>query len=412
MSEHVNPVNPTSVGALLAEEWSINPLSPLPSFLEMVMIEEASRSMSNAIRTGLDMMEEKINRLQGLSSDHIDYLDSDEDTDDSFRSVARRTIKLYWIAFHIERSRLARWLSTNLRTYKLEIQYGMLYLLERHCLNSSSCARIAEAVYGARRVKLIRNAEPGQTSGAKLSELSKDDRTRVAILATFAPYIRDRMDQLYQKWERGQLNSKGRTFHFLMGMYPYLRFSLAGANLYSRWRFLLGKSFSYDFSMQILGQTVRRVTQADTSTSKESNTTSPSPIDMASNNSLVKRSLLSLVSVSVLVSWLTQVRIRWLNAKNQQLQTPPSPPPPADRVLPPETQDRCPICKRHWVNPAVCSTSGYVYCLTCILPFIRQYKKCPISGRACEEVNLVRLFEPRQQVQHPNHDETRDQVSV
>ena len=49
----VNPMVPSSCGALLAEEWTIDPNSTLPSFLEMKMIEEvlSSHIVSNVKHT-------------------------------------------------------------------------------------------------------------------------------------------------------------------------------------------------------------------------------------------------------------------------------------------------------------------------------------------------------------------------
>jgi hypothetical protein len=59
MSTNVDPLNPSlpsSEGALLAEEWTIHPYSPLPSFLVLILIEEARRSMHTGASTAWDII--------------------------------------------------------------------------------------------------------------------------------------------------------------------------------------------------------------------------------------------------------------------------------------------------------------------------------------------------------------------
>ena len=52
-----NPSAPASAGALVAEEWTVYPLSMLPSLLEMTMIEEAGQSGWQTLYTGLEYLE-------------------------------------------------------------------------------------------------------------------------------------------------------------------------------------------------------------------------------------------------------------------------------------------------------------------------------------------------------------------
>jgi hypothetical protein len=63
--EHVNPAVPKTAGALLAEEVIMDPLSPLPSFLEMKMIEEAAASANAAssLDSRLSLNERRNNKL-------------------------------------------------------------------------------------------------------------------------------------------------------------------------------------------------------------------------------------------------------------------------------------------------------------------------------------------------------------
>ena len=54
----VNPMVPDSIGGLLAEEWTIDPISALPSFLERTMMDEARRSGIESLKTVFVLFEE------------------------------------------------------------------------------------------------------------------------------------------------------------------------------------------------------------------------------------------------------------------------------------------------------------------------------------------------------------------
>ena len=56
--------------------------------------------------------------------------------------------------------------------------------------------------------------------------------------------------------------------------------------------------------------------------------------------------------------------------------------------------DVCPLCTQPRIHPTA-STGGYVFCLKCILDFLRQNGEvCPVSRKSCPESSLVRLYEP------------------
>jgi peroxin-12 len=74
---------------------------------------------------------------------------------------------------------------------------------------------------------------------------------------------------------------------------------------------------------------------------------------------------------------------------------PPAPEPaPVGRgcVVPPLDASLCALCNRKRTNPCV-STSGYVLCYMCLLPYVREHHKCPVTGVACGELDIIRLYE-------------------
>ena len=54
----------------------------------------------------------------------------------------------------------------------------------------------------------------------------------------------------------------------------------------------------------------------------------------------------------------------------------------------------CSLCNEPRIHPTA-STGGYVFCLKCILEFLRENGGvCPVSRKPCPESSLVRLYEP------------------
>jgi peroxin-12 len=84
----------------------------------------------------------------------------------------------------------------------------------------------------------------------------------------------------------------------------------------------------------------------------------------------------------------------------RQYLTKPTPPPPFPRpckvgkggLIPPKDTSLCPMCRRVRKN-SVAASSGYVYCYTCLLPHVREHKKCPVTLLRCTESDIIRLYE-------------------
>ena len=72
---------------------------------------------------------------------------------------------------------------------------------------------------------------------------------------------------------------------------------------------------------------------------------------------------------------------------------PPAPEPPkvcGGVSLPPF--ERCPLCGRKRTNPAVLAPSGFAFCYPCIVKYVREYAKCPVTGLPANETQIRRLF--------------------
>lgn len=53
----------------------------------------------------------------------------------------------------------------------------------------------------------------------------------------------------------------------------------------------------------------------------------------------------------------------------------------------------CPVCGRKIVNPAMLSSSGYVFCYGCVANEVKTNRRCPITGVPSSENNIHTLYQ-------------------
>jgi hypothetical protein len=393
----VNSVIPDSVGALLAEEWTINPHSTLPSFLEMMMIDEARRSGWQALQSLMSQLEDRLSRL------------------------ARETHGTPNLWSQI-RAKVARFVAEKiLRPYSPEIRFLIAYFMERRSLQSKSSATISEALYGGKRVQLEAEGPKSGNRQRRLLPMTKQDGVRLAFFTVLGHYLAERGDRMYKS-----LSAPGGGFFSLRVrkifkvIYPFLYMSAQGIHLLQRWRYLLGQSVFFDPCSQWLNLVVRRVTAEDQKTNNSDMDTSAKLLAETSalsrlitNSKGFQKMALGLVSSSIAISWLARLRSTRQELRHWQAQPHPNqsansrqtastlPPPPAPAPVPTKTSSLtngpatiCPLCRQPRVHPTA-STGGYVFCLKCLLASLKERPVCPISGKACPESSIVRLYEPR-----------------
>lgn len=57
------------------------------------------------------------------------------------------------------------------------------------------------------------------------------------------------------------------------------------------------------------------------------------------------------------------------------------------------SKTKCPICRGRRKNETLVPTSGYVFCYTCIVKFIRSKGICPVTKYPVKEEDLVRVYD-------------------
>lgn len=405
----VNPMVPTTVGALLAEEWTIDPTSTLPSFFEMMMIAEARRSGHEALKSAMLMLESKLEEVANSipnvissESNATENVSENPPTETRWSELKRKAARILLYKF--------------LKPFNPEIRCLLIYLVQRGSLLSSK-ATASEAIYGGRRVKM---ESSGVGNRRRLTPMSKRDAIRLAFMYSFSTYFEERADGWFESLRLSpDSNIKSPFLLKLKKMvkffYPFMYMSVHGVHLIQQWRFLLGQSVFFDPYSSSLNLIVRRVTEEDQmeeqNSRKKKNQSKlvESALERSKaivNNALFKKSVAGVLTTSLVIGWLARVRkIRQRrrrqipngqnNAPSEQDTIPPPPAPLTaknpDLVSLPATV--CPLCRQTRINPTA-STGGYVFCLLCITAHVRETPTCPVTGRACPESALVRLYEP------------------
>lgn len=390
---------------LLAEEVTIDPSSPFPSFLEMKLVRETTIAGEKAIRTSI-----------AAAIDHFNKIE--------------RTSRLGSI-----KQRIATLLAHSLARYQSEIEMMINYFILRRSLLSNSNSTLSETMYGLKRSRVSRDL-----SVVNLQEI---DGVRAALLLCVGPYMKSRLDKYYER-NRDQYGtlealtveqrtnsepSRFKQFRSLfIYLYPFLHMSHNGIQLAYQFAFLIGKSSYFDVSQHFLGQIVRRVTLADINTAQNSQASAVKPFAEQIPETVllrIKKAAAIGVTSALLVGWIGKFRqemrrnrTRWIinrdagsgfegqdrssdmaGNSSSEVVIPPPPLPSSgkyfqDSVKPNSDPRLCPLCLQKRVNPAA-SSSGYVFCYKCLVVYLREKGlKCPIVGMRCEESQIVRLYEP------------------
>ena len=146
ITEQVNPMLPTTMGALLAEEWTIDPQSTLPSFLEMMMMEEARRSGYEAMKACFLHVEDSLSAVAAGGSAAITPVPTSRS--EPIGIIGRtqpRSFATLWLEFKKETSRFI--VDQVHKPWGPELRLFLIYMVERGSLISNA-ATLSESLYG------------------------------------------------------------------------------------------------------------------------------------------------------------------------------------------------------------------------------------------------------------------------
>jgi len=230
-----NQTVPTTIGALLTEEYTLDPLSHQPSFLELTFVDVARNSGRVALSamwdvgvTWLDGVLGRLRRMERLADRLLANSVAAAGSSTSPSSSAANTMAVATMICKKIKTRIKLWYYSHLRwichvlhrtikTFGPELQILILFAIDYNCIHYLSGSTACEMVYGLKRSKLVKippppsaavgstqsNLTTSQSSDGqyRVAELTKWDKTMSALLAAFFPYFKQRCDYWFKELE-------------------------------------------------------------------------------------------------------------------------------------------------------------------------------------------------------------------
>lgn len=266
---------------------------------------------------------------------------------------------------------------------------------------------------------------------------SKFKTVLTALFSILVPYIKSKLDSLYEELEketsegveRGDTSLKSRLVKLLLKYYPYFHLIWSVVFWYFRIAFMIRKTDYHSPIIAALGQHL--VYNIDLMQQTQSFGWSTLRTDFVktvlyfSNNIFTAGMYLlqfmkwyqeseeneSDQSTSTTASSITSDQVAQTicnialknNHKNQEdeeedLDIIPAPRLP-DKLLNSkpyrmlvEKTNQCPLCNRTRTNQCVLAVSGFCFCYPCIFKFVKEHKRCPITSFPCSTKSIIRLY--------------------
>lgn len=395
MDDLSNSVVPTTIGGMLAEEWTIDPFSSMPSFLERLFMQEAHDSYHKALETAYDTIVDYAERfILSLARQRAEIFALQSSSGSSrfddlkrhFLDKSREVIQ-----------RLLRVVASTMRRYRLAIIGLCIYTIERASLEKSNCL-LAESFYGGYRVRLNPAAKNGKARST--SALDTKDKVRLAGLVALSIFVKGKLEQLFQHLKRNEhimlTDNKKKLF---VKIFPWIRSCFQSVSFLSKWNYLLGHSPFFDVPSLLLQQWLRRVSKEDYPISSPP-ASSTGSADGPDNNKEVNlmQTASTATTLCLAFSWITWCRSKWMQLSREQDKADviPPPPPPPPTTLMAAKAGRCVLCGAlPPEKPTACTVSGFVGCAACVQDYLARNSQCPVTKRACTAESWVRLYEPR-----------------
>ncbi len=266
------------------------------------------------------------------------------------------------------------------------------------------------------------------------------------VTAVLLPYVKDKVDRLYQNWsdesddERGPTgNHQQQLWHrlrrwahpTLMCTYPVINVLYEGSLFCFQWLYLYRKTLYFDPMLAMTRQIVRRTTKEELEVERKNIVASASKGMDRNNSDGNKHSsnephhlsgisegkngehstrygqwvlIIVLLAFKAVEWWVTtdEEDRGWYLRRNHRSSllsnritpSPPSQPIPSDRGLPvPENINVCALCGNNRINPVILRVSGFVFCYRCALEHLRSVGKCPITLLPCKVNDLCKIYD-------------------
>ncbi|KAK1877737.1 Peroxisome assembly protein 12 [Dissostichus eleginoides] len=293
-------------------------------------------------------------------------------------------------------------------------------MLQNHFLSVSS-ASFSENFYGLKRVCSAAARSPAPQFPVSLF-LNRKSYWRSLLLLCVAPYLRVKLEAVLARQRdeedfsiRLDQSRVQRMRRAVLVLFPFVGGAWRGAAFIQQLLYLFGATKTQNPLLWLAGVRLARLSGDDL---KELELRSRRGERLEGGSVLqracwvmsrgVRGVALSLSSSLSLGVFFLQFLDWFYSSENQNavksLTSFPAPPPPLHLKLDPSANQSaeiepsanrmCPLCRRVRSNSTVLSTSGFVFCYRCIFSFVKNQRRCPVSGFPSEPQHLIKIYSP------------------
>ncbi|XP_045104989.1 peroxisome assembly protein 12-like isoform X3 [Portunus trituberculatus] len=273
-------------------------------------------------------------------------------------------------------------------------------LFIQHHYLSNYGSSFAENFYDLKRVELTSKAEKKPLTLSQAAYI----KSQFALVAF--PYIHTQLDQIYQEHQENQdempSNQGWRTKlrSIFLKCWPVVHFAWELLTLIFYVRYVIGKSKFHSPLLLMCGIQLATLSKEDYEIidAREENLVSFKKVRSLQEFSqwIVERIGSSLMNSLEVGAFFLQF-LEWFYTSNttpRSIIAQPIPPPPQVMGVPTSgSSTECPLCFKKRKQDTALSVSGYVFCYGCILQYVRQEKKCPVTGYPASPGQLIRIYQ-------------------
>jgi hypothetical protein len=304
--------------------------------------------------------------------------------------------------------------------YADEIFYGLLWVLEHHFLRHYD-GSFSENFYGLKRAHVVEDE-------GKPSPFLKADRRLSLFFLVAVPYLKDKLDQWYnnnighnvsalqagdvERFRGPTTNThpfRSRLLILMRFLYPAFHACYEGLHFTYQVLYMYEYTSYFTPFLHLLGLNIKRLSMKDiqlqTHRAYLRNRVHTGDhalirafwklLDMGGKAVDFTKYLLPLaIFFFKFLEWWYADNNKAMVTQQEPIPPPPTPPsvaPGGALSLPPD-RSHCPICKKPRVNPTMIP-SGFVFCYTCVHPYVQEHGICPITKMPTSVERLRRIFD-------------------
>ena len=277
-------------------------------------------------------------------------------------------------------------LLSRIKRHRTSLYYALLSLFEAYTLTHHS-STLSERFLGITRVSTRGHAS-----------LTRADVLLSLTIAIGAPLLKRHLRKTAKRYSSGDYFTEddehgdslpARYARIITTLHPYLQLSTGLASLTYAVAYIGGLTHHTGPLQHLAGL---RPAAARPCTGAERSPGVLGALGRGVGDAL--RLLLPLVAFGYRsLEWWYSIPASVAAGEGQQGSLPPAPEPPklcGGVTLPPV--ERCPLCGRKRTNPAVIASSGFAFCYPCVVKYVREYGRCPVTGVPADETQIRRLF--------------------